>query len=233
MPAGDDRRDRFRGVLDRRERGEDGLHRLGRVEEPDRDRGDDPERASEPTAAPTSRARALDRRAAQAHELAGSRHEIEPRTWLVVIPYLRQCGPRRWSRRCPDRDTSGDGSAAKKYPDLRRSVKRRDNAGGPHCLKYGITTNHVLRLDLVTGAGELVRLGGAAIERPGYDLVGAAVGSEGTFGIVTAVTVRLLHAAEAVKTISPRSRRSRTPRKRSRRSSRRASCRPPSRCSTS
>ena len=75
------------------------------------------------------------------------------------------------------------------------------NAGGPHCLKYGITTNHVLGLDLVTGAGELVRLGGSAVERPGYDLVGAAVGSEGTFGIVTAITVRLLHAAEAVKTI--------------------------------
>src|SRR6058998_2809551 len=57
------------------------------------------------------------------------------------------------------------------------------NAGGPHCLKYGITTNHVLGIDLVTGAGELVRLGGPAVERPGYDLVGAAVGSEGTFGI--------------------------------------------------
>ena len=75
------------------------------------------------------------------------------------------------------------------------------NAGGPHCLKYGITTNHVLGLELVTGAGELVRMGGPAVERPGYDLVGAAVGSEGTFGIVTAITVRLLHAAEAVKTI--------------------------------
>jgi glycolate oxidase len=75
------------------------------------------------------------------------------------------------------------------------------NAGGPHCLKYGITTNHVLGLELVTGTGELVRLGGPAVERPGYDLVGAAVGSEGTFGIVTAITVRLLHAAEAVKTI--------------------------------
>src|SRR4029434_10648157 len=75
------------------------------------------------------------------------------------------------------------------------------NAGGPHCLKYGITTNHVLGLELVTGAGALVRLGGTTIERPGYDLVGAAVGSEGTFGIVTAATVRLLHAAEAVKTI--------------------------------
>src|SRR2546426_879434 len=75
------------------------------------------------------------------------------------------------------------------------------NAGGPHCLKYGITTIHVLGLELVTGAGALVRLGGKAAEHPGYDLVGVAVGSEGTFGIVTAVTVRLLHAAEAVKTI--------------------------------
>src|SRR5438093_10154999 len=75
------------------------------------------------------------------------------------------------------------------------------NAAGPHCLKYGITTNHVLGLQMVTGAGEVVRLGGKAADRPGYDLLGAAVGSEGTFGIVTAVTVRLLHAAEAVKTI--------------------------------
>ena len=75
------------------------------------------------------------------------------------------------------------------------------NAGGPHCLKYGITTNHVLGLELVTGTGELVRLGGKVADRPGYDLTGVAVGSEGTFGIVTAVTVRLLHAPEAVRTI--------------------------------
>jgi glycolate oxidase len=74
------------------------------------------------------------------------------------------------------------------------------NAGGPHCLKYGITTNHVLGLELVTGSGELVKLGGVVADRPGYDLVGAAVGAEGTFGLVTAVTVRLLHAPEAVKT---------------------------------
>ena len=74
------------------------------------------------------------------------------------------------------------------------------NAGGPHCLKYGITTNHVLGLDVVTGAGELVRLGGKVWDRPGYDLTGAAVGSEGTFGLVTAVTVRLMHLPEAVKT---------------------------------
>jgi glycolate oxidase len=75
------------------------------------------------------------------------------------------------------------------------------NAGGPHCLKHGITTNHVLGLELVTGAGDVVRLGGAVVERPGYDLTGAAVGAEGTFGLVTAVTVRLLHVPEAVKTI--------------------------------
>src|SRR4030095_7402266 len=76
-----------------------------------------------------------------------------------------------------------------------------NNAGGPHCLKYGITTNHVLGLEMVTGTGELVRLGGKAADRPGYDLLGAAGGSEGTVGLVTAITVRLLHAAEAVKTI--------------------------------
>ncbi len=74
------------------------------------------------------------------------------------------------------------------------------NAGGPHCLKYGITTNHVLGLEIVTGAGDLVPLGSKIPDRPGYDLTGACVGSEGTFGLVTAITVRLLHAPEAVKT---------------------------------
>ena len=74
------------------------------------------------------------------------------------------------------------------------------NAGGPHCLKYGITTNHVLGLEFVTGAGDVVRVGGKAADRPGYDLTGAMVGSEGTFGLVTAATVRLLHLPEAVKT---------------------------------
>ena len=74
------------------------------------------------------------------------------------------------------------------------------NAGGPHCLKYGITTNHVLGLQLVTGSGDLVWMGGKTPDRPGYDLTGVTVGSEGTFGLVTAVLVRLLHEAEAVKT---------------------------------
>ncbi|MBI1733851.1 MAG: FAD-binding protein [Candidatus Rokubacteria bacterium] len=75
------------------------------------------------------------------------------------------------------------------------------NAGGPHCLKYGITSNHVLGLEIVTGTGDVVRLGGKVADRPGYDLTGAAVGAEGTFGIVTAATVRLLHVPEAIKTV--------------------------------
>jgi glycolate oxidase len=75
------------------------------------------------------------------------------------------------------------------------------NAGGPHCLKYGITANHVLGLQVVTGAGELVWLGGKVQERPGYDLTGLTVGSEGTLGLVTAVAVRLLHVPEGVKTL--------------------------------
>src|SRR2546429_6277692 len=54
------------------------------------------------------------------------------------------------------------------------------------CLKYGITANHVLGLELVTGAGEVVRLGGKVADRAGYDLTGVAVGSEGAFGLVTA-----------------------------------------------
>jgi glycolate dehydrogenase FAD-linked subunit len=74
------------------------------------------------------------------------------------------------------------------------------NAGGPHCLKYGITTNHVLGLQIVTGAGELVWVGGKTLDHAGYDLTGVAVGAEGTFGLVTAIIVRLLHEAEAVKT---------------------------------
>jgi glycolate oxidase len=74
------------------------------------------------------------------------------------------------------------------------------NAGGPHCLKYGITVNHVLGLELVAGTGDVLRLGGKVVDRPGYDLTGLAVGSEGTFGLLTAITVRLLHAPEGVKT---------------------------------
>jgi glycolate oxidase len=75
------------------------------------------------------------------------------------------------------------------------------NAGGPHCLKYGITTNHVLGLEVITGHGQLVKLGGKTVDAPGYDLTGVVVGSEGTFGLVTAVTVRLTHLPESVRTV--------------------------------
>ena len=76
-----------------------------------------------------------------------------------------------------------------------------ENSGGPHTLKYGTTTNHVLALELVLPDGELVTLGGAAGPAPGYDLVGAVVGSEGTLGIVTQATVRLEPIPERVETL--------------------------------
>ena len=76
-----------------------------------------------------------------------------------------------------------------------------ENAGGPHCLKYGMTTNHILAIEAVTATGEIVRLGNPAGELIGMDLVGAIVGSEGTFVIVTEITVRLLRKPSAVKTL--------------------------------
>jgi len=76
-----------------------------------------------------------------------------------------------------------------------------ENSGGAHCLKYGFTTNHVTGVQIVTPDGELVRLGGRAPDAPGYDLLGAFVGSEGTLGIATEVTVRLVRLPEAVRTL--------------------------------
>ena len=76
-----------------------------------------------------------------------------------------------------------------------------ENAGGPHCLKYGVTTNHVLGATVVLPDGEVVRLGAKVADAPGYDLLGVFVGAEGTLGICTEVTVRLLPRPEAVKTI--------------------------------
>ena len=76
-----------------------------------------------------------------------------------------------------------------------------ENSGGAHCLKYGFTTNHVTGVDLVTPAGELVELGGKAPDPPGYDLLGAVVGSEGTLGVVTRVTVRLTRLPQDVRTV--------------------------------
>ena len=76
-----------------------------------------------------------------------------------------------------------------------------ENSGGAHCLKYGFTTNHVLGADFVTSAGETVALGGVAPDSPGYDLLGAVVGSEGTLGIVTSTIVKLVRLPEEVRTI--------------------------------
>ncbi len=73
------------------------------------------------------------------------------------------------------------------------------NSGGPHTLKYGVTVNHVVGLELVLPDGSIVNVGGS--ERGGYDLLALLTGSEGTLGIVTAVTVRLLRKPEAVRTL--------------------------------
>ena len=74
------------------------------------------------------------------------------------------------------------------------------NAGGPHALKYGSAVTHVLGVEVVTGRGELLWLGGPVQERPGYDLTGVMVGSEGTLGVITKVAVKLTRAGDAVKT---------------------------------
>jgi glycolate oxidase len=77
-----------------------------------------------------------------------------------------------------------------------------ENSGGAHCLKYGFTTNHVTGVQIVTPGGEIVELGGGkSLDAPGYDLMGVFVGSEGTLGIATEVTVRLLRAPQAVATL--------------------------------
>jgi len=76
-----------------------------------------------------------------------------------------------------------------------------ENAGGPHTLKYGVTTNHCLGVEVVLPSGEIATFGGALPGLPGYDLVGLFVGSEGTFGIATKIWVRLTPNPEAVKTL--------------------------------
>ena len=76
-----------------------------------------------------------------------------------------------------------------------------ENAGGPHCLAYGVTTNHVLGMEVVLEDGSVTWLGGNTTVVPGYDLRGVFIGSEGTFGIATKIVLRLLPVPEAVKTL--------------------------------
>jgi glycolate oxidase len=76
-----------------------------------------------------------------------------------------------------------------------------ENAGGAHCLKYGFTTTHVLALDVVLPSGELVQLGAPTLDPPGYDLAGVFVGSEGTLGVATKITLRIVKRPEVVQTL--------------------------------
>lgn len=74
-----------------------------------------------------------------------------------------------------------------------------ENSGGVHCLKYGLTTNNVLGLEMVTIEGDVLRLGGKALDSAGYDLMGVITGSEGLLGIVTEITVRILRKPETAR----------------------------------
>jgi glycolate oxidase len=76
-----------------------------------------------------------------------------------------------------------------------------ENAGGAHCLKYGFTTTHVLGLEVVLPNGELVTLGSGTPDAPGYDLAGVFVGSEGTLGVATKITLRIVKRPETVQVI--------------------------------
>jgi glycolate oxidase len=76
-----------------------------------------------------------------------------------------------------------------------------ENSGGPHCLKYGVTSNHVLGGEMVLYNGDVVQVGGKALDNPGYDLPGVIIGSEGTLGIMTKVVLRIMPKGEAVKTM--------------------------------
>jgi glycolate oxidase len=76
-----------------------------------------------------------------------------------------------------------------------------ENSGGAHCFKYGFTTNYVCGLEVVLPDGDVVELGGKEADVPGYDLVGAVVGSEGTLGVVTKITLRVIPVPQAVRTL--------------------------------
>ena len=76
-----------------------------------------------------------------------------------------------------------------------------ENSGGVHCLKYGMTTNNVLGLEMVLMTGEIVRIGGRHLDSGGYDLLGVITGSEGLLGVVTEITVRILKKPETARAV--------------------------------
>jgi glycolate oxidase len=76
-----------------------------------------------------------------------------------------------------------------------------ENSGGVHCLKYGLTANNILGLEMVLITGEVIRLGGKHLDSDGLDLLGVLTGSEGLLGVITEVTVRLLQKPETARVI--------------------------------
>jgi glycolate oxidase len=76
-----------------------------------------------------------------------------------------------------------------------------ENSGGVHCLKYGLTANNVLGIEMVLITGEIIRLGGKHLDSEGYDLLGLMTGSEGLLGVVTEVTVRILQKPETARAV--------------------------------
>jgi len=76
-----------------------------------------------------------------------------------------------------------------------------ENSGGPHCFKYGLTSNHILGAQIVLNDGTVIQTGGKSVDNPGYDLIGLMVGSEGTLGLATKLILKLIREPEAVKTM--------------------------------
>jgi len=76
-----------------------------------------------------------------------------------------------------------------------------ENSGGAHCLKYGFTVTHTLGLEVILPSGELIQLGSATLDSPGYDLTGVFVGSEGTLGVTTKIILRIVKRPEVVQTL--------------------------------
>jgi glycolate oxidase len=121
-------------------------------------------------------------------DLRNRRATVEP--GVINLELSQQTLPRGWYY-APD-------PASQKACTLGGNVAT--NAGGPHCLAYGVTTNHILGLEVVLPDGDVVRTGALAGDAAGYDLTGLFVGSEGTLGVATKVMVRLTRVAESVRT---------------------------------
>jgi D-lactate dehydrogenase (cytochrome) len=127
--------------------------------------------------------------AVRAVDLANQRAVVQP--GLVNLDLQNRLAPDGFQF-CPD-------PASQKASTIGGNVA--ENAGGPHCLKYGVTTNHVLGLTVVLPSGEVRPLGSRLLDTPGYDLVGLFVGSEGTFGPATEMILRLRPLAESAQVV--------------------------------